>query len=358
MKESIANFSEQLNVGPQLDQNRRGFLKSLGLSLGLGLTATIAFISVNQDSENTLKPAEASSEIINEINGSADSEHLLIAQRSEVIGAPIYSTDVPADIRLFLGSRTVSLSGCSGTKVFIEGLDAGVQFGAHCVRYDHSSNTLNTYGMQVFSGPTTGVGSMRIADDLLLYPSSDLAFIAYPEFTAEQVANEFFEQTDDFDWKTVPNGSPIYFSGYPNGFEVVPRNKNKISFVGSSIGVFTVDVFLGTDTSEARTVEALGVVMNLTQNGLGCLPGLSGTPAIYFDSSNNQHSTGALTGYATQAAGRETILDGHTYTSKQAIESQIRIEEKTGIRAMGDLVCFFALPNKGESVDVAFVNGR
>lgn len=353
MSEQFVNLIDQSITQPQPERNRSRFSKYVVYGLA---AAALTFMSSGQSSNNTtLELDEAETELIDDVFGPADNMNLSTAQRTVVIAAPNDPTEVPLEKKNDIDSVTVSVSGCTGTEIEINGIEAGLWFSAHCVKYDQSTNSMNTYGLQVFSGPIRGEGPMRVADDLLLYPESDLAVAAYPGFTAQQVADELFKESDDFDWRTLPNGSLIYFTGYPSGLEVVPRNKNRVSFVGSSIGVFTIDVYLDTSTTETRTVEVLGVVMNLTQDGLGCLPGLSGAPG----NTEYGNATLGLTGYTTQVAGRETVIDGHTLTVNQAIENQLRVQQNTGVRAMGDLVCYFALPtNVGEPVDVKFVNGR
>lgn len=320
---------------------------------GYALAAAL-FVSMNHKDVDELDSATVGTEIIGNIDDPAGNTDLSPGQRSDIVEAPRDSTDVPIEIKNDIESKTVSVSGCTGTEFEINGVEAGVWFAAHCVKYDHTTNSMNTYGLQVYSGPIRGEGPMRVADDLLLYPKSDLAVAAYSGFTAQQVADELFKESDDFDWRTLPNGSLIYSAGFPSGLEAWPRNKDRISFVGSSIGVFEAEVYLSTNTTEKRRIEVLGVVMNLTQDGLGCVPGLSGAPGYTEDG----NATLALTGYTTQVAGRETVKDGHTFTVKQAIENQESVQQNSGVRAMGDLVCYFALPTKGESVDVTFVNGR
>lgn len=287
------------------------------------------------------------------------------ASRSQIVEAPRDALNVPAHIQNYLNNMTVSIHGtCSGYKIMINNKLAGVVGADHCMpTYDRTAAnpTLPTYGLQIRTGSVAYGTSYLIADDLVTYPDSDLAFLAFPGFTANQVAQEYFRQNQDFDWNAIPTGSPIYFAGYPYSFEnpTSPYERPRQVFATSYIGTATIPVYLSTVGSQVRNVNVVGTTMNLTQSGYGCLGGSSGSIGVYFDSGGAPHHTGALTGFSTLSPGRETIVNNVVYTPEQAIEKQFAAEERWGLKPMGDLVCSFSDPRTpGPQVNIRFINGR
>lgn len=336
--------------------SRRGFIG--------GLTA-MGFAAMGSCGNEEKRTSLVAQGINGGITGPVDRGPLSPAGRSQIVEAHRDARDVPPTIRQFLLNETVSVAGsCTGVKVHLNGKVAGIQTADHVMMsYDRNATnaSLPTYGVQIRTGDVVFDHNWIVADDLVTYPDSDLAFLAFPGFTADQVAQQYFKETANFDWNSVPKGATIYFAGFPYSFEspTTPESRYKQVFATSYLGTATIQVYLSQVGSQSRNVNVIGTTMNLTQDGFGCLVGSSGTRGVYFDGSGTPHWTGALTGFDTLIPGRQTILKGVVYSPEQAINRQFINEERWGVKPMGDLVCSFSNPTTpGRRVDVKFENGR
>lgn len=336
--------------------SRRGFIG------GLATGGFVAMVSCGESK----RAAPLQPQGINDgIDGPIDQGPLSPARRSQIVEAPRDARGVPEEIRQFLMNETVSVQGsCTGVKVWINGKLAGVRTADHCMMtYDRNAAnpTLPTYGVQIRTGNVAYDHDWIVADDLVTYPNADLAFLAFPGFTADQVAQRYFTESANFNWNSIPKGSTIYFAGYPYSFEspTTPETRPKQVFAAGYLGTATIQVYLSQVGNQTRSVNVLGTTMNLSQDGYACLAGSSGAYGVYFDASGAPHWTGALTGFDTLVPGRTTIVSGVSYDAQKAIERQFVNEARWGVKPMGDMVCSFSDPrNPGPKKDVRFVNGR
>ncbi len=284
---------------------------------------------------------------------------LQFADREPIVAAPIDPLAVPDYIDSYLDERTISILQCTGTKILIDKMLAGVIFAPHCITNDLNEDEIiyRSTNIPFYDGSRRGNGTRYEITQAVAYPDIDSIFGSVPGYTPEQVAAEYFKQNAQ-GWDSVPAGALVYFSCYPSGQEHHPQNSNRISFVGTYVGSYTLRVHGDPNDVSAPQwdVNFEGVATNLTQSGLGGVPGCSGAVMNYFDGPEGPISSGALLSYKTLAPGRVTTPMQPPLTNGQALMAQQEVHDLTGYRIFADIFNGFGdLNNPGEPIPVVFV---